>query len=96
MQSNAPQAQRPQARDHSGVVRYLVNTFDQVTQNVPRAKRDASGPNNLYRWQTEFAYLLHEVVMGPPAVMQKNIAACNAFIDRVMWMISHTGNEEMR
>ncbi len=83
----------PKEKDVGQIVRYLVSTFNQATSRLERAFRSkTSGPNRAYVLQTEFAYLLNEVVQGPRCILQKNIAACNDYIDNVI----HTLNEEAR
>jgi hypothetical protein len=71
-------------KDVDKILRYLTNMFNNITFSLPRAARTKTGPNQLYKLQSEFAYLLNEVALGQPAVMQKHIAACNDFIDKTM------------
>ena len=72
-------------KDVGQIVRYLTATFNQATAKMERPNRTkASGANATYKLQTEFAYLLNEVVQGPRSVLQKNITECNEFIDQVM------------
>ena len=68
-------------KDINQVLRYLTNAFDQATYREPRAVRTKEGPNKLYRLQTEFAYLLHEITAGPSCMQQRNITSCNNYID---------------
>jgi hypothetical protein len=83
----------PKEKDVGQIVRYLVSTFNQATARLDRAFRSkTTGPNRTYVLQTEFAYLLNEVVQGPRCVMQKNISACNDYIDNVI----QTLNEEVQ
>lgn len=78
-------------RDVGPIIRYLTNTFNQATANMERpARHKLTGPNQLYIMQTEFAYLLNEVVQGPKCVMQKNITACNEYIDRTIQLQSRS------
>jgi hypothetical protein len=75
----------PKEKDVGQIVRYLVSTFNQATARLERAFRGKTGgPNRAYALQTEFAYLLNEVVQGPRCILQKNITACNDFIDEVV------------
>lgn len=79
----------PKEKDIGQIVRYLVSTFNQATGRLDRAFRSKTGgPNRTYILQTEFAYLLNEVVQGPRCVLQKNIAACNEFIDQVVQQLN--------
>lgn len=73
-------------KDVGQIVRYLTTTFNTATAKMERPFRPAfrGPPNQLYRWQTEFAYRLHEVMVGPRAILQFNIAKCNEFIDEVV------------
>jgi len=75
-------------KDIGQIVRYLSSTFNQATARLERAHRGKNGPNYAYVLQTEFAYLLNEVVQGPRCVLQRNIAECNEFIDRVVQDLS--------
>lgn len=69
-------------KDVGQIVRYLSTTFNRVTADMERPFRPATGgPNATYKLQTEFAYLLNEVVQGPRCMLQKNVALCNDFID---------------
>jgi hypothetical protein len=75
----------PKEKDIGQIVRYLTTTFNQATSQLNRPFRsNAKGANQAYQLQTAFAYLLNEVVQGPRCVLQKNIAACNEFIDQVI------------
>lgn len=80
----------PKEKDIGQIVRYLTSTFNQATSKLERPFRGKNiGPNKAYVMQTEFAYLLHEVTQGPRSVLQKNIAACNNFIDEVVQHLAH-------
>lgn len=76
-------------KDIGSIVRYLTNMFNQVTAGLDRAQRVNHGsnkvlPNKAYEYQTEFAYRLNEVMIGPRSLLQKNITECNEYIDQVM------------
>lgn len=73
-----------QPRDVNQIVRYLTNMFNIATLKMDRPVwTTTKGANDSYQVQTEFAYLLNEVMMGPPCLIQKNISACNEFIDQM-------------
>ena len=75
----------PKEKDLGQIVRYLSSTFNQATSRIDRAYRGKTGgPNRAYVLQTEFAYLLNEVMQGPRCVLQRSIAECNDFIDQVV------------
>lgn len=75
----------PKEKDVGQIVRYLTSTFNQATSKLERAARTKAGvTNRAYKLQTEFAYLLNEVVQGPRCVLQRNITLCNDFIDRTV------------
>lgn len=77
------------AKDVNQIIRYLSNTFNRMTSKLERPSRsDKTGSNAAYIIQTEFAYLLNEIVMCPRCSMQKNIAACNEFLDQVVQEMS--------
>lgn len=81
-------AEKP-IKDVNQIIRYLSTTFNRVTSKLERAARDKkTGPNEAYVLQTEFAYLLNEVVMGPRCTMQKSIVACNEFLDQLVQELS--------
>lgn len=86
----------PKEKDVGQIVRYLSATFNQATASLERPFRsDAKGANDTYRLQTEFAYLLNEVVQGPRCILQKNITACNDFIDSVVQAVNeHNGQQQ--
>lgn len=77
-------------KDINQIVRYLTNTFNVVTNKLDRAIRSKTGPNLAYELQTEFAYLLNEIMQGPRGVLQKNIAACNDYIDEVIQKLNES------
>lgn len=74
----------PKEKDIGQIVRYLTATFNQATSRLERAARTKAGANQAYRLQTEFAYLLNEVMQGPRCVLQRNITLCNDFIDQTV------------
>ncbi len=83
--------EREKEKDVGQIVRYLTTTFNTATAKMERPFRPAyTGPaNQLYKWQTEFAYRLHEVIVGPRSIIQYNIAKCNEFIDEVVQALNH-------
>lgn len=75
----------PKEKDINQIVRYLTTTFNNVTSKLDRPFRGTkSGANMAYIIQTEFAYLLNELIQGPRCLLQKNIAVCNDFIDQIV------------
>ncbi len=71
-------------KDVDKIVRYLSNTFNMVTKELDKAIwTTVKGANEAYTMQTEFAYLINEIMLCAPCVIQKNISACNEFIDSV-------------
>jgi hypothetical protein len=80
-------AEKEQAKekDVEQVVRYLTATFNKAKAGSERAFRGKTiGPNETYVMETEFAYLINDVMQGPRCLLQKHIAMCNDFIDQVM------------
>lgn len=72
-------------KDIEQVVRYLTTTFNKAKAGSERAFRGKTiGPNEAYIMETEFAYLLNEVMQGPRCMLQRSIAECNDFIDQVI------------
>lgn len=89
-------AEKEQAKekDVEQVVRYLTTTFNKAKLGTERAFRGkTSGPNEAYVMETEFAYLLNDVIQGPRCLLQKHIAECNDFIDQVMTLAAEKRNE---
>jgi hypothetical protein len=87
-------AEKEQAKekDIEQVVRYLTTTFNKAKAGAERAFRGKNiGPNKAYIMETEFAYLLNEVMQGPRCMLQKNITECNSFIDQV---VTHFAEEK--
>ena len=75
---------KQEPKDVDKIIRYLSNTFNMVVKELDKAAWvQNKGPNETYRLQTEFAYLLNEIMLCAPCVIQKNISACNEFIDQV-------------
>jgi hypothetical protein len=76
-------------KDVHQIVRYLTSTLNQAMTGHDRPYRDdRKGANASYIIQTEFAYLLNEVMMCPRCMLQKSISDCNEFIDQVIQMSS--------
>lgn len=76
-------------KDIGQIVRYLSNTFNQATSKLERPFRGkTSGPNEAYIMQSEFAYLLNELMQAPKCMQQKYISDCNDFIDQVIMEIN--------
>lgn len=76
-------------KDVDQVVRYLTTTFNKAKLGLDRAFRGKTvGPNEAYVMETEFAYLVNEVMQGPRCLLQKNIALCNDFIDQVVTLLT--------
>lgn len=75
-------------KDINQIVRHLTYMFNTVTSGLDRAQRvlvqGMMVPNDAYRYQTEFAYRLNEIMVGPRSVVQKNIAECNEYIDQIL------------
>lgn len=87
--------QETKERDVKQVVAHLTRTFNQATSKMERPFRGKkSGTNSLYRWQSEFAYLLNEVMQGPRALLPQNIIICNEYIDSVIQLQQEQEREE--
>ncbi len=84
-------AEKPsqQTRDLSQVIKYLTTTFNNLTSKLEKPGWTNIGPNQTYVFQSEFAYLIHEITMGAPCMIQKNIGACNDYIDYVVQTINN-------
>jgi len=81
----AVEKEAPKEKDIGQIVRYLTSTLNRAIAELDKPFRGAKlGPNKAYIIQTEFAYLLNEVVQGPRCMLQKNIVACNEFLDQVI------------
>lgn len=78
----------PKEKDVGQIIRYLTSTFNSATSKMEKSVRNKNGPNRAYIIQSEFAYRLNELTMGPKCVLQKNIAECNDFIDEVVQEMS--------
>lgn len=89
------QRSAPAVKDISQIVRYLTSTFNSALSelSLDRAARTKKGANKAYELQTEFAYLLNEVMQGPRSLLQKHITDCNEFIDTVLQMKVDTSSE---
>jgi hypothetical protein len=84
--SMANEKEAPKERDISQIVRYLTATLNQAVSKLERPFRNTKTgqKNEAYIIQTEFAYLLNDVMQGPRCMVQKHIADCNEFIDQVV------------
>lgn len=77
-------------KDIGQIVRYLSNTFNQATSKLERPFRSQkTGPNEAYIMQTEFAYIINELVQAPRCMQQKYISDCNDFIDQVIMEVNN-------
>lgn len=75
----------PKEKDINQIVRYLTTTLNRATADLEKPFRGATtGANKAYIIQTEFAYLLNEIMQGPRCMLQKNIVDCNEFLDQVI------------
>ncbi len=77
---------QPTPDTSTGVIHYLTRKFDsKVSQwEAPRSRTTQSGgfeKNASYTAQTEFMYLINEVMMGPPCMVQRNVTTCEDFIN---------------
>lgn len=85
MAQNEKDGREVKEKDIGQIVRYLTSTLNQVTSKLDKAFRGRkTGPNEAYVIQTEFAYLLNELMQGPKCMQQKYISDCNDFIDQVI------------
>jgi hypothetical protein len=81
-------------KDIAQIVRYLSSTFNQATSKLDKAFRGRkAGPNEAYIMQTEFAYLINELMQSPKCMQQKYISDCNDFIDQVIMEIARREKE---
>lgn len=77
-------------KDIGQIVRYLTSTFDRATNKLERPFRsEKAGPNEAYIMQSEFAYLLNELMQAPKCMQQKYISDCNDFIDQVIMEVNN-------
>lgn len=81
-------------KDIGQIVRYLTGTFNAATATLPRAERVNDVSNSLYIRQTEFAYLLNELMMGPKCMQQKYITDCNEYIEDTQRWINEPAQVE--
>ena len=80
-------AREPQKeKDVGQIIRYLTHTFNQATSKLERPWRNhkTGVANQLYVLQREYAYLINEVGQAPRCLVQKAIADCNEYIDKVI------------
>lgn len=84
-------AEKNSNRDINQIIKYLTNVFVRATKHLGTAERTKNGPNRAYQYQTEFAYLINEITMCVPCMVQTNIAACNSFIDSVYAELNKEG-----
>jgi hypothetical protein len=77
--TNTQQAQQATSQ-YSKVVEDLSDRFAKATKGI----RDNSAGGQLYKWQVDFSYLVHEVVSGPTYIAPKIIDHTNRFIDSII------------
>jgi len=71
-------------KDVAKSLSYLENAFDKVTRNMPRAVRtNKDGPNELYKLQVEFMYLLNEITREPKFTALNAINRANVLINKL-------------
>lgn len=75
---------KPKERDITQVVRYLTNTFKNVTSTWPNAERNGKTKNATYIAQCDFAWLINEIMQGPTCMAQKYISDCNELLDSIV------------
>lgn len=67
------------------IVAHLTRIFNRVVSQLERPNRPTNGPANVtYKLQTEFAYIINEIMMQPQAAIQPWIAKANECIDDAM------------
>jgi hypothetical protein len=72
--------------DIQRVVDHLGHAFAIATKDIGRAGRVASPvtnnlvPNELYKLQVKFSYMIDDIMRGPRYIAPKIIADCNEFI----------------
>ncbi len=82
-------------KDIDQIVRYLTGTFNKAKIGTERAFRSkTTGPNLAYILETEFAYRLNEVIIGPRCLLQRNISECNDFIDQAITELKQRQEEK--
>ena len=62
--------------------RFLDATTDRV--GPKRIRRNNTKGTQLYKWQVEFAYMVHEITSGPSYIAPKIIDNANRFIDGII------------
>lgn len=73
------------ARNINQVVAHLSRVFNASLNKLPKAVYTKEhGSNFTYRKQSEFAYILNEIIMQPPAAQQIFITQANEFIGKTM------------
>lgn len=76
--------QRP-AIDVTRVVKHLNLAFSKAIRGLGRPARDKDGkPNDLYKYQVEFSYMIDEIQRGPVYQMPKVISEANEMIAKIM------------
>lgn len=84
--NNAPEREHV---DIQRVVDHLGHAFAIATKDMGRAARVAVAgktelvPNNLYKLQVAFSYMINDIVRGPRYIAPKIIADCNEFIANI-------------
>jgi len=82
-------------KDLGAIVHYLSSVFNNQVVRLPRAFRGKNGgANEAYKLETEFAYLLNELMQGPKSMQQKYITDINNFIDGVVTQVNASKTTE--
>ena len=58
--------------------------------NVQKLK-DSDGPTERYKFETEFAYILNDIVVSPDYIVQKHMDRANALISNLITLIKDRG-----
>ncbi len=73
--------------DVQRVVDHLNHAFGMATKDLGRAGKavvdNVSVPNQLYKLQVEFSYMIDAITRGPRYIAPKVIADCNEFIANI-------------
>jgi len=61
------------------LVKDLTNQFRNATKGYPDAQRG----NDTYKIQSDFAWYIHEITIGPSCMVYEHVNACREFIKSI-------------
>ena len=64
-------------------IQKLRNDFRTKLKGKKRAERTTNGPNDAYKLESEFCYVMQEIDYSPPSQVMQHIINARKFVDNI-------------